>query len=687
MSSRATIAVDVGGTFTDVVLRAGSRLSSAKVPSTHPDPSIGVIDGVRKALANAGLTSSDVDWIAHATTAATNALLERTGARVVLLVTEGFGDLLTIGRQRRIDPFSLVNERLMPLVERADVIEVAERLDVNGAVVIELTDTAVASVAARVVALAPDAVAVCLVHGHVDSTHELAVEAALRAAGVVCPVFVSHRVLAQPREYERASTTTIAAYLGPLISSYLDRLSDRLGDIGFLDEYMVMKSSGGLIPANEAARHPEELVESGPAAGVIGAKAFGDRVGESDIIAFDMGGTTAKAALIHGGDYSMNYDYEVGGAAHGGSMLAKGTGYPLRTPVIDIAEVGTGGGSIAWVDEAGALRVGPRSAGADPGPACYLRGGTRATVTDAYVHLGLLRPSVGSHLHGIGVEAAADALAALGRELGSTSAETARAILRIATAQMSDAVRIVTVSQGLDPREFVLLASGGAGPLHAWAIAEDLGIKTILIPPMAGVHSAMGLLDAVVQVDESLGLLVRTDDPSAATTVAGAARAVAERAATAVDGPGFEHMFTADLRYPGQSYELNVPLGVAADGSVDLPTAKADFDLAHIRLYGHARPESPCEIITVRVSRRQAAVRVSAADAVEPFAVDHAEREADFGDGSAPTAVMSRSELSGERVGPLVIEEPATSVVVALSWSVTAIDGGGYRLTRQEDLR
>ncbi|ALJ22103.1 hydantoinase/oxoprolinase family protein [Microbacterium sp. No. 7] len=683
-SSPTRVAVDVGGTFTDVVLRLGGELIAAKVPSTSPDPSAGVIDGIRHALARAGAAATELNEVVHATTAATNALLERTGARVALLVTEGFGDLLTIARLRRIDPFSLVDERLAPLVDRADVLEVDERLTARGDVRIALDPLEAAALADRIRELAPDAVAICLLHAHVNPVHERRLAAALRNAGVSCPVFSSHEVLPQPREFERASTTAIAAYLGPLVSRYLANLSRRLREIGYDDSYVVMKSSGGLIPAEQAADHPEELVESGPAAGVIGAKAFGALVGEHDVIAFDMGGTTAKAALIHGGEYAINFDYEVGGAAHGGSMLSKGTGYPLRTPVIDIAEVGTGGGSIAWVDEAGALRVGPRSAGADPGPACYLRGGVQPTVTDAYVQLGLLRPSRGSYLAGVGRAQASDALAQLGRMLGTTADGAAVAILRIATAQMSDAVRMVTVSRGLDPRDFALLASGGAGPLHAWAIAEDLGITRVLVPPLAGVHSARGLLDAVVQIDESAGLMVRTDDPAAGQATSQAICELVARIDAQSAGTVGELGFSADLRYPGQSYELNVPV-VVTEGSLDLNGAKAAFDRRHARIYGHMREDSPCELVTLRATKRQHIDPVPVSKTGEAFAVDHDRRDIDFGDGAVPVTVVARSAVADTARGPIVIEDAATSAIVPAGWTVEPIGGGGLRMLRISD--
>jgi N-methylhydantoinase A len=456
------VAVDIGGTFTDVMAVLGDAVAATKVLSTPDDLSIGVMSGIDAAVSQLGARTADISFVVHATTAATNALLERRGARVGLIVTDGFRDVLEIGRQRRFDPYDLQRPKLTPLVPRDRVIEVPERMDANGNVLVALDEAAVRTALVSLRDQGVDAIAVSFLHAYRDSRHEQRVLelATPELIGADTAIFASHQIAPEAREFERTSTTVIAAYLAPVIAHYLQALGERLAAQGAPRRYWVMKSSGGLFDSDTARAHPEELVESGPAAGVIGAASAARELGISDIISFDMGGTTAKASLITDGVPAMNYEYEVGGAAHAGGFLQKGTGYPLRVPVIDLAEVGTGGGSIAWIDAGGALRVGPRSAGASPGPVCYGRGGTEPTVTDADLVLGYLdEVGSGQYLGRMSFAAAHAAIKThVADPLGMTVEVAARGIFDLANAQMADAVRLVSVAQGVDPRELTLVA-------------------------------------------------------------------------------------------------------------------------------------------------------------------------------------------------------------------------------------
>jgi N-methylhydantoinase A len=447
-----------------------------------------------------------------------------------------------------------------------------------------------------------------------------------------------------------------------------------------------MKSSGGLFDSDSARAHPEELVESGPAAGVIGAASVARELEISDIISFDMGGTTAKASLIDGGVPGMNYEYEVGGAAHAGGFLQKGTGYPLRVPVIDLAEVGTGGGSIAWVDEGGALRVGPRSAGASPGPVCYGRGGTEPTVTDADLALGYLdEVGSGQYLGRMSLGAARDAIKTrVADPLGMSVEVAARGIFDLANAQMADAVRLVSVAKGVDPRELTLVAFGGAGPVHAWAIAQQLLIGSILIPPYPGVYSAVGLLGADFRVDLSRGVRI------ALATAAGGkdlsrvfdaleARATKEMQTQGHDAEKVDLSYSADMRYLGQSYEVNVGLPVRTP--VDTQQAQAAFHQEHARLYGHASDGEPVEVITARVSASIAGERPKlASETPENETLQHRTRDLFFNGEVLSTPVHARHRMSHTINGPAAIEQSDTTIIVPPGAQVRRLANGCLRL-------
>lgn len=672
MSPRIRIAIDIGGTFTDVVAESEGRIVTTKVLTTPQDLSQSVIDGIEKALSALQAKPADVTFIVHATTVATNALLERRGARVGLLVTEGFRDILEIGRQRRADPYDLRAPKLPPLVERSLVAEIRERVDSGGRTVVELDEQGVAIAYMRLVEQGVGAIAVSFLHSYISPRHERRALEVMRSQEIDgMAMFASHQVLPEAREYERTSTTVIAAYLSPVVSSYLDTLSHRLEALGAPRRFWVMKSSGGLASSEVAAQHPEELVESGPAAGVIAAAASGRRLGLPDIISFDMGGTTAKASLILGGQPRLNLEYEVGGAAHTGGFLQKGTGYPLRVPVIDLAEVGTGGGSIAWIDVGHALRVGPTSAGAEPGPACYGRGGTQPTVTDADLVLGFLDGTGAGHIGRLDLEAARDAIRkGVAEPLGLSVESAARGIFDLANSQMADTVRLVSVAKGYDPRDFVLIPFGGAGPVHAWAIAEDLSIGRILVPPYPGVNSAVGLLSADFRVDLSQGLRIRLTAHDATSTIESIMDRLAAEARQAILEQGHQasHLhvaFSADMRYVGQSYEVNVGFPRDSSQGASIDHLLEAFHRAHERAYGHSSPGEPVEAIVLRVT---ATVPADTMPVWLPMSTGRhlqVSRAMYFDQTATDCQILNRADVTEVGVvGPLAIQQADTTTIV-----------------------
>jgi len=567
------LGVDVGGTFTDAVLVDGGRLITAKAPTTPDDQSRGVLDAVRAALETAGRAPGDVAAFSHGMTVATNALLEGVGARTVLCATEGFTDVVALGRQARPELYRLCADRPAPLAPPERRVPVPERTTPGG-VLRALDDATAAAVAEAVAALEPEAVAVCLLHAYRHPEHERRLGAALRARlGDDVHVSLSHEVTATFREFERAATTEVDASLSPLLARYLRRLLERCDEAG-LPRPAIMQSSGGLAEPERAAGHAALTVLSGPAGGAAAAALLAARLGEPDLLCFDMGGTSCDVCVVDGGRVT-----ETGGRVIGGR--------PLALPMVDIHTVGAGGGSIAWRDAGGALRVGPRSAGADPGPACYGRGGAEPTVTDAHVVLGHLdpaRPLAG----GVALDAGAahDAVARLAGELGLADARAcAEGIVRVATTEMVRALRVVTVERGIDPRRFALLAFGGAGPLHAAAIADELGIGRIVVPRAAGVLSALGLAAADRRRDTARSVLLSGEDldDDALRELAGDADEV-----------------TWDVRYRGQSHELALG-GVAPEADV----LREAFGALHEERYGYRDDDAALELVTVRTAEVQ----------------------------------------------------------------------------------
>ena len=579
------VGVDVGGTFTDAVLvRDGHPPVLAKVPSTPGDQSEGVRDALRAVRARAGLAGAPVARFAHGMTVGTNALLEGRGARTALVVTEGFADLLELRRQNRAHLYRLDAAHPPPLVPPGRVVEVAERCGPAG-VVTALTDEAVDDVVRRV--------AVCLLFAYAHPAHERRVVGALRDALPGVHVSASHEVLPAIREYERAATTVADAYLNPVMRRYLENLGERLRADG-LPEAEVMQSSGGLTDAATAARHASRTVLSGPAGGVVGAaRVLGPDVDVA--LTFDMGGTSCDVALILGGEPGRTQHGEIAGR-------------PLHLPMLDIVTVSAGGGSVAWADSGGALRVGPRSAGAVPGPAAYGRGGAEPTVTDANVVLGRLDPAVplagGVRLH---AGAARAAVAALADALGLGVEECAKGIVRVANQEMARAVRRVSVERGVDPRGATLVAFGGAGPLHGCDVADEVGASRVWAPRTAGAMAALGLVTAGARRDRVVPL---------GTTLQPGSRRVSDAARVAAEGlgdglPGAALTFRAQCRYVGQRHELAA--GWRPDGGDD--ALAAAFHEAHRRHHGEDRPGARVEVLSVEVSAQGPGGRVPATGA------------------------------------------------------------------------
>ena len=616
------LGVDVGGTFTDAVLVADGVVHTAKAPTTPDDQSRGVMAAVGRALEAAGAQVTDVEGFAHGMTVATNALLEGTVARTAFVATDGFTDVVALGRQARRELYRLCAAHPAPLTPPERRFAARERTGPAG-VLEALSD--VEGLVDAVAQTEPEAVAVCLLHSYRHPDHERAIGDALRERLGV-HVSLSHEVVGTFREFERAATTEVDAALSPLLARYLRRLLDSSRDAG-LPTPAIMQSSGGLAALDTAADHAALTVLSGPAGGAAAAALLAERCGEPDLLCFDMGGTSCDVCVVEGGRVRETTAREVGGR-------------PLALPMVDIHTVGAGGGSIGWRDPGGALRVGPRSAGAEPGPACYGRGGTEPTVTDANLVLGHLSADV--PLAGdvdLDAGAAHAAVERLAGELGLDARACAEGIVRVANAEMVRALRVMTVERGIDPRRFALLAFGGAGPLHAAAIAEELGMTRILVPRASGVLSALGLAAADRRADAQRTVLGHED--SDASTV----DALRDEVGAALGSePQIEVAW--DLRYHGQSHELTVR-GAERD------ELRERFEALHEERYGHRDPDGEVELVTVRVTGRLAAPPV------------------DFG---AP---------AGEEVeGPAVVALPEATLVVPEGWSGSTDDTGTLVLER-----
>ena len=685
-SSEVRVAVDVGGTFTDIALMAGNGvLHESKISTTPDDPSIAVVDGLIALLDELKIAPSAVAEVLHGTTVGSNTILQRKGARTGLITTRGFRDVLEIGRIRMPDMFDLTWDKPKPLVPRRHRLEVTERIAADGSIITPLSEADVVSAAESLLADGVEAIAICFLNSYRNAAHEQQAEAILKARFPDLPVTASYAVLPEMKEYERTSTTVVNAYLLAAMRSYLKRLEERLGSAGISAPILVMTSNGGMLPAGTAGEKPVMVVASGPAGGVIGAARLGASRGEGDIIVFDMGGTTAKAVIIEDGRPSMTSEYEFRDGMSTSSRFIKAGGYMLKVPAIDIAEVGAGGGSIAGIDAGGLLKVGPESAGAVPGPACHGLGNDRPTVTDANVTLGMVNPTslAGGRLTIDRRLAEAAIRGYVATPLNLSIEDAAHGIRAVANAAMARAIRAVTVERGRDPRDLTMMAFGGNGGMHGVDVARQLGVRKIIIPPLAGVFSAVGMLAADVE-HTGLTTVMRLFDSITPTQLGEimdglAADVTARLAAEGYSGPQIELAWQAEVRHEGQATELPVPFEAVGDR---LAQIRERFVAEYLKTYGY-RDETPLELVKVTVVGR--GLRRSRLDfshmriEQRPGAAQSGHRLVSFtrGTPAVETEIVPRAAVgSAPRRGPLIVEEFDATILVPPDTSISR-DGMG----------
>ncbi len=673
----ARIGCDIGGTFTDVILqRSDGRLFVNKTSTTPDAPGKAVVSAINALLAHTGIAPAAISEIVHGTTTASNAILQRTGARTGVLATRGFRDVLEIGRIRTPTMFDVAWNKPEPLAPRRYRLDIVERIGADGTVVQPLDPQSVRDAAAFLLAEGVQSVAICFLNSYVNPVHELAAKKILEAEFPELLVTASCDVLPEMKEYERTSTTVVNAYILPAMRTYLARLRSDLAAIGVRAPIQVMASNGGMMGITAASEKPVFAVASGPAAGVTGAARVGERTGDRDAIAFDMGGTTAKAAIVQAGQPSLTNEYEFRDGISSPSRFVKGGGYVLKVPAIDIAEVGAGGGSIARIDAGGLLCVGPESAGAAPGPACYAQGNAQPTVTDANMVLGFLNATAlaGGSLAVQPALAHAAIERFVGAPLGLSVMEAAHGIRNVANVNMARAIRAVTVERGRDPRDMSLIAFGGSGPVHAVDVARILGIRRIVAPVMAGVFCSAGMLAADAERDFLRAVLRRLDqcEPHALQSIVEALRQDG-MVALAAEGYGPERVsavIKADCRYLGQSSDLSIPLTRERIDAAVLQQLRTDFQRAYQETFGYANDE-PIEIVNLRLSvRGRGSDRLSFSDMrvdAGALAGQRGVRKVSFERGAAPidTPVVPRAQIDAERrAGPLIIESYDTTIVV-----------------------
>lgn len=662
------IGIDVGGTFTDVTALDAETGSFEvhKLASTTQDQSIAVTEGVRTILARTGKTASEISYLGHGTTVATNVVLEENGARTALITTGGVRDILEIGRQTRPELYDLNADKPAALVPREQVYPVAERVDADGKALVSFTEDALDSAARRIAEYAPEAIAVCFLHSYRNPEHESAAVRRLRELFPEAYVCSSADIAPVFREFERFSTTVVNAYVGPRIERYLSRLAGRIDELGVPVEPRVIGSSGGLSTLDAVRKYPVGTLLSGPSAGVVGAAHLARVSGYTELITFDMGGTSTDVCLVSGGAAKPSTQRGINGR-------------PVRTPSLDIHTVGAGGGSIASVDGGGALEVGPASAGSQPGPAAYGRGGQRPTVTDANVLRGRLNPRfiLGGALE-VDYPAAERAVSTVAEDMGVDNATAARGIGRIAAVNMAGAVRKVSVEAGEDPRGYVLVAFGGAGPLHAVEVAREVGMASVLVPPNPGTLCALGLLATDIRGEFTHAVLAETSarELGAVNEVLSGLRATATEWLDEQAPEGAKRSITglARLRYARQNFELTVPIeqSIVDSGRIDAEELEAlteAFHRAHAKTYGYAHEQARVQLVelaltaTAEVPRPEIPRLPENPTPAEPFEY----RAVDFETGeSARTPVYRRAELgAGERIqGPAIVEQMDTTTVV-----------------------
>jgi N-methylhydantoinase A len=668
------VGIEVGGTFTDLVAADKDVVTIAKVPSTPASPDIGAF----AALEAGGIDPRTVTDLIHGSTVATNAILERKGARVAFVTTRGFRDILFLQRHDRRNIYDLRYAKPAPPLARRDCFEVAERIDAAGAVVAPLDEADIqANLLPALAAGGYDAIAICLLSAYASPVHELAVAATIAAALPGMRIACSHQVAREFREYERASTTVLSAYVQPVIDRYLDRFELTLARAGFAGNFSVMQSNGGRLPARAMRANAITALFSGPAAGVVGAIRQAERSGRGNLITFDMGGTSTDVSLVTDGAPSIAAETEI-------------DGLPIRTPVLDIVSVGAGGGSLIWIDDGGMLRVGPRSAGADPGPACYGKGGLEATVTDAHVVRGTIRPAafLGGAMR-LDAGAAHAAFAGVARSLGTDIAGAAAASIRLAVANIVRAIQLVSTERGRDPRDYALLPFGGAGPLLAAEIAEELNIGEILVPPNPGVVSALGLIAAdtmkVVGITRRAPLDAAAPDLLRADFARFQADARGEFRQLGLAGE-FGFTLSVDMRFVGQAFEVAVDLDPSLLPRLGAADLAERFDAAHRRVYMHGGEAGRrIEIVGLRCGIRSPQPPLTSFRERPTAAPSMAETPIRVGDRTVAAKLCAASALVADEqvAGPALIEGYSSSIWVPPGWTAAPDHAGNISMRRQ----
>ena len=690
------LGVDIGGTFTDLALvdEDTGQQTTFKVSSTPSDYSAAVVDAIKALSTEHGIAPSSLTFLSHATTVVTNAILESKGARAALITTDGFRDVLEIRRQSRAKLYDIFQPPPQVIIPRHLRLEVSERVDAYGDIYKPLDESELVPIVAFLRAHEVKAVAVSLLFSFLNPVHEQAIGKILRRELPEVRTFLSSEVLPEMREYERTSTVAVCAYVAPVLEGYLNRLNDFLATDDYPPLYLT-GSSGGVFNVDEGLRVPAMLTESGPAAGVTASVALGKVLGLNQLISFDMGGTTAKASLIHNGEVSITTEYEVGGSGNVRRWL-QGTGYPIKVPVVDLAEVSAGGGSIAWLDDAGGLRVGPQSAGAAPGPACYGLGGQNPTVTDADAVLGYLDP--GHFLGGrmpLSLDSASAAIKrVVGEPLGLELMQAAQGIVDIVNSNMADAIRMISIERGHDPRDYSLVAFGGAGPVHAGRIGEELGIKKVIIPPNPGVFSAMGLVCTDLKRDYVRSLYTLLDVEGVDDRMRQVYRDITSEARDMLSRSGipqenWNFRYYLDIRYGNQAYELTVPVESSEIEEGALDAIAERYHAQHFTTYDYNAPDEPIQLVNMRASAIGKfgadfiAPRISSANGSKDIS-PRSHRKVYFKEsGQTSCPVYDRGDLSAgaEIEGPAVIQESSSTVIVYPGQRAAATEFGTIEIT------
>ena len=688
--TRCRVGIDVGGTFTDIVLEAAGARTSAKVLTTSQAPERGVIDGLREVLRKSELAPGDVGLVLHGTTLATNAVIERRGARTAFITTEGFRDILEVGYETRYDQYDLMIEKVRPIVPRRLRFTVPERVDARGRILEALDEGAVHALAPALSAAGIESVAVGFFHAYANPVHERRVEAILSEALPALSVTLASEVCPEVREYERFTTASVNAYVRPLMEGYLARLDGMLAEIGIGCPLLLMTSGGGLTTVETARRQPVRLVESGPAGGVLLARDIAARAGLDKVMSFDMGGTTAKICFIEDLEPRRAREFEIDRQAR----FMKGSGLPLRIPVIEMVEIGAGGGSIARVDRLGRIAVGPESAGAEPGPAGYDRGGTGATVTDADIVLGRIDPAgfAGGRIELRPELSAGAVVGSVGEALELGEAQAAQGIVEIVDENMSNAARVLAVEEGKVASEQTVIAFGGAAPLHACRIAEKLGIERIVVPVDAGVGSAVGFLRAPVayEVVRSLNMRLSALDAAAVNELMAdmrrEARAVVESGAF---GAPLAERRVAYMRYLGQGHEIAVSVEAEHLSPDDGRALQAAYDREYERLFKRVIPDADVEVLswglTVSTVETMPAAEAGAGISAAPEPAGWRDIHDTESGEAARVPLYRRADLAaGDGLdGPALIVEEQTSTFVSPAFRAMLAPGGNIVLDRR----